>query len=83
MRTVFKVVYEMEVSASTPQIAARVVRDMLLDPGQDCLVDVLPMEYVEGPDDWFPVSERGWQIRFEGDNPFDQTYCVAWETVHG
>lgn len=80
----FKVVYEMEISASTPEIAAMVVRDMMLDPTQSCHVDVFPTEYVEGPDDWFPVSERGWQVRFDGDSPVDRTDCIAWEVyAHG
>ena len=57
---------DVEVEAETPYRAATVARDMMLDPDSDLNVDVLPMEYCEAADDYFPSERRGWYAQFKG-----------------
>ena len=77
--TTYTVRFEIEVHAATPEQAATIARDMLLDPDVLTHADVFPMEYVEEADDWFPTYERGWAARFEGSVHPD--YCIEWETL--
>jgi hypothetical protein len=59
-----------------------VARDMLFDPTRDCVnAQVYPTEFVEGPDDWLPVADRGWEIQFEVADPVAPVRCIAWETL--
>jgi hypothetical protein len=59
------VVWEIELEAKSPEHAATIARDMMLDPDERMLLDVHPLAYHREAEDWFPDRTRGWQARFE------------------
>lgn len=83
MRATHTVVCEIEVCASSPEMAARIARDLMMDPTASIQMDVLPMEYVKDADDWMPDDDHGWSIWFghrlkQATNPMQPTECVEW-----
>lgn len=92
MRSIFKVVCEIEVRASSPEIAVIVARDMMLDPGAKLYVDVLPFEYVKEAEDWFATDDHGWAFSFNTDygppatcrkptSPTEPSDCIPWSSA--
>lgn len=93
-RATFTVRFDIEVCASTPEHAARIARDIALDPTAKLYADVLPHEYVEEAEEWFPTSEHGWSAYFgewrDGvrghdrkplSDPVKPTEIIGWERV--
>jgi hypothetical protein len=74
----FEVVLELEIRAETPEQAATIARDMMLDPCQPLLCDVHPFERIEEADDWFPDRKRGWQARFDKHGGVRPADMIAW-----
>jgi hypothetical protein len=72
----FEVRFLIEVRAASPEQAATIARDMLLDPDSDMHADVHPIEYYKAADDYFPVEGRGWSVYFgdSGSEARNQTY---------
>jgi hypothetical protein len=62
----YQVVLELEVMAKTPEQAATIARDIMLDPDSEFAVDVHKIVYVADADDWMPDTDHGWQERFGG-----------------
>jgi hypothetical protein len=75
----YEVVCSLEVYASTPEKAARVARDMMLDPESVIRVDAHLYTYNEAADDWFPNYRYGWSASFYGDT--HPAYCVKWKEL--
>ena len=76
----FQVVWSEEIWATSPVHAARIARDMMLNPDVILYADVHPVEYCEEADDWFPVMVRGWQARFEFPGTIDVD-LIEWSRV--
>jgi len=79
MKANYSVRFEVEVRAATPEQAATIARDIMLDPTAQISVDVFPMEYVEAADEWFPTEKHGWYASFDGSVHPDN--CFAWERL--
>jgi hypothetical protein len=62
----YQVVVELEVMAKTPEQAATIARDIMLNPDSDFRADVHKIVYVEDADDWMPDHDEGWQMSFGG-----------------
>jgi hypothetical protein len=70
----FVVRFEIEVRAATPEQAAVLARDRMLDPDAPMSMDILPMVEIAG--DLFSVDDEGWQARFsKGVKPVE---LIAW-----
>jgi hypothetical protein len=83
----FEVRFEVDVRAETPEQAACIAREMLLDPDSRVHCDVHPYEWVEAADDWVPTSKRGTLVYF-GDHrkgaaaaPVRPSDSVAWTRI--
>ena len=63
-RPTFTVRCDIEVCAETPEQAARIARDIMLDPTAKLYADVLPHEYVEEAEEWFATSDHGWSVYY-------------------
>lgn len=74
----FLVVFEIDVEAKTPEKAAVIARDVLLDPSISLLADVHEYEYNEEAWDWFANMDAGWcaDFRHGGVRP-DQVFAVG------
>jgi hypothetical protein len=89
-KATYEVRFEIEVRAPSPEQAARIVRDMLLDPDARLACDVRPLEYIAEAEDWFPAVDHGTMVYF-GDHrhgrvsadPVRPSDSVAYETVKG
>ena len=75
----YEVRFEIDVDASSPEIAVRAARDMLLDPEQRILADVHEYEYCEAADDWFPNHDKGWHADFS-EGGVQPQYFFPWIT---
>jgi hypothetical protein len=80
----YEVECKIEVRASSPEQAASIARDMMLDPDSRLFFHVYPFEYVEAAGESHPTGEHGWAAYF-GDwhgkravDPVRPTDCVAW-----
>lgn len=62
----YEVVVKLEVMAKTPEQAATIARDIMLDSDFEFPVDVHKIVYVEDADDWMPDHDEGVQVRFGG-----------------
>lgn len=82
----FMVEFQIEVKASSPEKAATVARDMLLDPSTDIMAEVYQRTWVEGADEWLPDPDHGWTVRFNMPRPGQKppaspvvpTECIEW-----
>ena len=61
----FEVVVEIDVTASSPERAATMVRDALIDPESDLFMRIHPYVWCDEADDEFPTEMHGWEARFE------------------
>jgi hypothetical protein len=77
--TTYTARFEIEVQAGTPQQAATIARDIMLDPDAQISVDVHSMEYVDAADSWFPIEKQGWYAWFDGSVRPENFF--AWERV--
>jgi hypothetical protein len=62
----YQVVLELEVMAKTPDQAATIARDIMLDPDSEFAVDVHKIVWCEEAWDSFPDHDTGTQCRFGG-----------------
>ena len=60
----FEVHFTVEAPASSPEQAAAIARDMLLDPDTWLHAEVRAFEYYEPAEDWFPCEGRGVSVYF-------------------
>jgi hypothetical protein len=60
----FEVRFTVEVIASSPEQAATIAHDMVLDPDAPVHADVHAFEYYEPADDWFPCEDHGVSVWF-------------------
>jgi hypothetical protein len=93
----FEVRFTVEVRASSPEQAASIARDMLLDPDTQLHGDVHAFEYYEPAEAWFPCEDHGVSVYFGDRRSMAYIYggnikpyagagvrpveCVAWERV--
>jgi hypothetical protein len=62
----YEVVVKLEVMAKTPEQAATIARDIMLDPDSEFHADVHKIIFCEEAWDSFPDHSRGWQVSFGG-----------------
>jgi hypothetical protein len=60
----FEVRFAIDVVASSPEQAATIARDMLLDLDTELHADVHEYEYHEPAEDWFPCEDHGVAVYF-------------------
>jgi hypothetical protein len=72
--TKFEVRFAIEVRAETPQQAAIIARDMLLDPDTELHADAHAYEYYKPAEDWFPCEDEGVSFCFGDVGAWKQTY---------
>jgi len=77
----FEVVLELEIKAETPEQAATIARDMMLNPDEELLFDVHPMSYDEAFDGYLPNRKVGWQARFEKRGSVRPSDMINWYTL--
>ena len=77
---IFTVAFEVEVRAETPQQAATIARDTLLDPDGNVTANIYPHELCSD-DDYHPTSDHGWFVYFR-DGKVRPDECIAWETYN-
>lgn len=59
----------MEILADSPEHAATIGRDRMLDPMEPLVFDIHPTEYEDPPDEWLPIMHRGWNALYCGNHP--------------
>ena len=60
----YEVRFAIDVRASSPEQAATIARDMVLDPDTELHADVHEYEYYEPAEDWFPCVDHGVLVYF-------------------
>ena len=60
----FEVRFEIDVEASSPEQAATIARDMLLDPDTRLNAQVLAYEWYAPAEDWLPSDDSGVMVYF-------------------
>jgi hypothetical protein len=78
----YEVRFALEVRASSPEQAATIARDMLLDLDTGLCADVHAYEYCKPADDWFPSEDCGVWFAF-GDRRPDFIYGGEIEPYRG
>jgi hypothetical protein len=63
-RAKFEVRFAIEVHASSPEQAAAIARDMMLDPDTQLHGEVRAFEYYEPGEAWFPCEDSGVSVYF-------------------
>lgn len=60
----YEVTFKIEVPGRTPEEAAKIARDMLLDPDTNLAADVRKLYWHEDACDWFPNEDEGMNAYF-------------------
>jgi hypothetical protein len=76
----YAVVFEIEVDASSPERAATIARDSLLNPNVSIHADVHEYKYYGPADDWFPERDEGWQADFD-ERGGVRPHIFGWKTL--
>ena len=77
----FEVVLSLEIKADTPERAAVIARDMMLNADETLLMDVYPFEYIKEAEEWHPTHKWGWQARFERRGSVRPSGMIEWYRV--
>ena len=73
----FEVRFEIDVEALSPEQAATIARDMLLDPDTWLMGNVRAYQFHEPADDWFPCEDKGVSVYFGDQWPRHYSYGGA------
>ena len=65
----YVIMFELEVLSDSPEHAAMIGRDIMLDPFEAAKFDVHETEWDGFFGEWMPDMEHGWQARYCGNHP--------------
>jgi hypothetical protein len=77
----YEVTFELDIEASSPEQAAVIARDRMLDPDETLFADIHEYAYCADADDWFPDDGHGWQARFEKPPGVRPSAMIAFERL--
>lgn len=60
----YRVRFEIEVHAASPEEAAKIAHDMALDPDTPLAADVRRLDWCEEAWEWLAAEDRGWMVYF-------------------